>query len=129
MSKDTQKRPWKIRFKKSTLCAPFQLYNLEEALNSTKVEYGQRLGPLNRAILHLQAELRKMRAQVERHVENNNNLLCVKMKLETEMDNYQRLLQGITADPERWEVTHMMSWRLDASYWLKYNHISSAEVK
>ncbi|XP_056287282.1 keratin, type I cytoskeletal 18-like [Pseudoliparis swirei] len=92
----TQKRSLEIKLQAFLS----KLYNLEEALNSTKVEYGQRLGPLNRAILHLQAELRKMRAQVERHVENNNNLLCVKMKLETEMDNYQRLLQGITADPE-----------------------------
>ncbi|XP_031708108.1 keratin, type I cytoskeletal 18-like [Anarrhichthys ocellatus] len=78
-----------------------KIHNLEEALDSSKVEYSQRLGPLNQVILHLEAELREVRAQVERHVENNKNLLCVKMKLEAEMDNYQQLMQSITPDPER----------------------------
>ncbi|XP_034405963.1 keratin, type I cytoskeletal 18-like [Cyclopterus lumpus] len=77
-----------------------KIYNLEEALNRSKVEHGQRLGPLNQTILHLEAELKELRAQVERHAENNRNLLCVKMKLEAEMDNYQRLMQGITAEAE-----------------------------
>lgn len=79
----------------------FKIRNLEEALMNTKVEYGQRLGPLNKVILELEAELREVRSQVERHVETNNNLLCVKMKLEAEIDNYQRLIHGMTADTER----------------------------
>ncbi|XP_075951078.1 keratin, type I cytoskeletal 18-like [Anarhichas minor] len=82
-----------------------KIHNLEEALDSSKVEYGQCLGPLNQVILHLEAELREVRAQVERHVENNKNLLCVKMKLEAEMDNYQQLMQSITPDPESLEVS------------------------
>lgn len=65
------------------------------------MEYGRRQSPLNQMILSLEAELREVRARVERQVESNNNLLCVKMKLEAEINNYQRLIQGITADPER----------------------------
>lgn len=79
----------------------FQINNLEEALRSTKVEYGQRLTPLNQVILDLERELKEVRAQVERLVGNNKDLLCVKMKLESEMDNYHRLMQGITTEPER----------------------------
>lgn len=65
------------------------------------MESGQRLAPLNQAILNLEAELKEVRSQVERHVENNYNLLCVKMKLEAEIANYQQLIQGTTADAER----------------------------
>lgn len=58
------------------------------------------MAPLNKLILELQAELKEVRSQVERHVETNNNLLCVKMRLEAEIDNYQRLIHGMTADTE-----------------------------
>lgn len=81
---------------------PFQIHNLEETLQGSKQEYGQRLTPLNKLILELQDELKEVRSQVARHVETNNNLLCVKMKLEAEIENYQRLIHGITAEPERW---------------------------
>lgn len=80
----------------------FQICNLEETLLNTRVEYSQMLAPLNQAILDLEAELKEVRSQVERHVDTNNNLLCVKMKLEAEIDNYHRLIQGMTADTERW---------------------------
>lgn len=82
-------------------CPPFQIHNLEETRRSTKVEYGQRLGPLNQVIMQLEAELREVRSQVERHVETNHNLLCVKMKLEAEIENYQQLIQDMTVDTER----------------------------
>lgn len=81
--------------------SPFQIYHLEETLKNTKVDNGQRLAPLNQVILDLEQELRKVRAQVEHQVETNNNLVCVKMKLEAEIDHYQQLIQGMTADPER----------------------------
>ncbi|XP_036946591.1 keratin, type I cytoskeletal 18-like isoform X2 [Acanthopagrus latus] len=77
------------------------IYHLEETLKNTKVDNGQRLAPLNQVILDLEQELRKVRAQVEHQVETNNNLVCVKMKLEAEIDHYQQLIQGMTADPER----------------------------
>ncbi|XP_035533880.1 keratin, type I cytoskeletal 18 isoform X1 [Morone saxatilis] len=79
------------------------IYNLEETLRSTKAEYGMRLGPLNKVIRDLEAELTEVRSQVERLVENNNNLLCVKMKLEAEIAGYQRLIHGMTADVESLE--------------------------
>lgn len=68
---------------------------------STRAECGQRLAPLNQAVPQLEAELRGLRAQVERQAETNRNLLCVKMKLEAEIGNYQRLIQGPAADAER----------------------------
>lgn len=42
-----------------------------------------------------------MRSQVERQVEINKNLLCVKMKLEAEINNYQQLIQGMASDIEK----------------------------
>lgn len=84
-----------------SLSFPFKVHNLEETLQGSKHEYGQRLAPLNKLILELQAELKEVRSQVARHVETNNNLLCVKMKLEAEIQNYQGLIQGMTAEPER----------------------------
>lgn len=80
---------------------PFQIHNLEETLQGSKQEYGQRLAPLNKLILALQEELKEVRSQVAHQVETNHNLLCVKLKLEAEIDNYQQLIQGMTAEPER----------------------------
>ncbi|XP_008303134.1 keratin, type I cytoskeletal 18 isoform X2 [Stegastes partitus] len=75
--------------------------NLEETLRSTKAEYGHRLAPLNQVILDLESELKEVRSQVEQQVETNKNLLCVKMKLEAEINNYQQLIYGMTADTDR----------------------------
>ncbi|XP_034720042.1 keratin, type I cytoskeletal 18-like [Etheostoma cragini] len=96
--KDLQKQAQSLDIKSQSYHS--KIHGLEEALRSTKVEYGQRLSPLNQLILNLQAELKEVRARVERHVEDNNNLLCVKMKLEAEINNYQRLMQDMTPDPE-----------------------------
>lgn len=79
----------------------FQIHNLEGTIMSTKMEYSQRQAPLNQVILDLETELRKVRSQVERHVETNKHLLCVKMKLEAEINHYQWLIQGMTADTDR----------------------------
>ncbi|XP_037102179.1 keratin, type I cytoskeletal 18-like [Syngnathus acus] len=68
------------------------IFNLEESLRFTKLENGRRLGPFNRTILDLEQQLRKMRAHVESKLEMNKDLLCVKMKLESEIDNYQQLM-------------------------------------
>ncbi|XP_049608536.1 keratin, type I cytoskeletal 18 isoform X2 [Syngnathus scovelli] len=68
------------------------IFNLEESLRFTKLENGRRLGPFNRTILDLEQQLRKMRAHVESQLEMNKDLLCVKMKLESEIDNYQQLM-------------------------------------
>ncbi|XP_041822071.1 keratin, type I cytoskeletal 18 isoform X2 [Chelmon rostratus] len=97
--KDLLKRKQTLDIKIQSLHST--IHNLEETLRSTKVEYGQRLTPLNKAILDLEAELKEVRSQVEQHVETNNNLLCVKMKLEAEIGNYQQLIHGMTTDAER----------------------------
>ncbi|XP_062301456.1 keratin, type I cytoskeletal 18-like [Scomber scombrus] len=72
--------------------------NLEETMRMTKVEYGQRLAPLNKMILNLEADLREVRSQVEQQVDVNQDLLCVKMKLEAEINNYQQLMPAMTND-------------------------------
>ncbi|KAM8903013.1 keratin, type I cytoskeletal 18-like [Spinachia spinachia] len=77
-----------------------KIYNLEEAVNKLKVEYNQRLGPLNEVIRRLEVELTEARAQLERHIKNNNDLLCVKMQLEKEMEKYHQLMNS-TAEPAR----------------------------
>lgn len=92
-----KKRGKKVR----QLFTPFQIRNLEENILNTKREYQQQQGPLNKILLDLEAELRKVRSQVERQVEINKNLLCVKMKLEAEINNYQQLIQGMTSENER----------------------------
>lgn len=78
-----------------------QIHNLEETLRVTKVEYGQRLAPLNKMILNLEAELKEVRSQVEHQVDVNKDLLCVKMKLEAEINNYQQLMPVMTTDDDR----------------------------
>lgn len=83
-----------------SLFFPFQIRNLEECLLNTKCEYQQRQAPLNKVIVELEAELREVRSQVERQVEINKNLLCVKIKLEAEINNYQRLIQGMSPDAD-----------------------------
>ncbi|XP_057685545.1 keratin, type I cytoskeletal 18-like [Corythoichthys intestinalis] len=70
------------------------IHNLEETLRFTKLENGQRLAPLNRSILDLEQQLKKMRAHVENQLEMNKDLLCVKMKLEAEINEYQQLISG-----------------------------------
>lgn len=83
------------------LFSPFQIRNLEESLLNTKREYQQQQVPLNKILLDLEVELGKVRSQVERQVEINKNLLCVKMKLEAEINNYQQLIQGMASDIEK----------------------------
>lgn len=102
-NKRTKKIPESLRDSQNPLAFffPFQIRNLEESLLNTKYEYQQHQVPLNNMALALEAELREVRSQVERQVEINKNLLCVKMKLEAEINNYQRLIQGLSPDNER----------------------------
>nr|XP_040041777.1 keratin, type I cytoskeletal 18-like isoform X1 [Gasterosteus aculeatus aculeatus] len=82
-----------------------KINQLEEALSKTREENNQRLSPLNQVILRLEAELRDVRAQLERHMKNNIHLLGVKMQLEDEMNKYHRLMHDITAEPESVELS------------------------
>lgn len=78
----------------------FQIDCLEENLICTKMENGQRLVPLNKLIKTLEAELRETRSKVERQAAMNHNLVCVKLKLETEINNYQRLIHDMAPEDE-----------------------------
>ncbi|XP_028250883.1 keratin, type I cytoskeletal 18-like isoform X1 [Parambassis ranga] len=89
----------KIQSSLSTIC------NLEDNLRLTKMENSQRLGPINQVVRDLEAELKKVRSQVEHQVKINKNLLCVKMKLEAEINNYQELIYGMTSDADSLEVS------------------------
>lgn len=79
----------------------FQIKNLEEILTNTKMECSQRLGPINKVLLNLQSELKKVRSQVEHQAETNRALVGVKMKLEDEIRAYQDLINRMTASDDR----------------------------
>lgn len=70
-------------------------------MKSTKVEYGNHLSPLNKKIRELEVDLRDVRNEVERQLDQNRDLLMVKMKLEEEIKYYRELLLAATADPDR----------------------------
>ncbi|XP_072248658.1 keratin, type I cytoskeletal 18 isoform X1 [Leuresthes tenuis] len=74
--------------------------SLEDSLGNTKAEYGQQLGPLSQVIVDLEADLKEVKSQVELQMETNKNLLCVKMKLEQEINSYEDLIHGITANAD-----------------------------
>ncbi|KAM8872219.1 keratin, type I cytoskeletal 18-like [Synchiropus picturatus] len=74
--------------------------NLEENLRSTKVDHSQRMVPLNQRILDLEEQLKKVRAHLEGQIQKNKDLLCVKMKLEAEINNYQELMMPHADRPE-----------------------------
>ncbi|KAJ0062243.1 hypothetical protein NL108_002612, partial [Boleophthalmus pectinirostris] len=95
LSKEKQLLEIKIQSMHTTI------YSLEQNMKSTKVDYGIRLGPLNKKIKDLEANLKEFRNQVEKQLEKNKDLLLVKMKLEEEIRYYQELMQGVTADPDR----------------------------
>lgn len=101
VSYTTHQKNQKQKKRQKTLLSPLQIRSLEESLLNGKCEYQQHQAPLNKMLLDLESELRKVRSQVERQVEINKDLLCVKMKLEAEINNYQQLIQGMTAGSER----------------------------
>lgn len=63
--------------------------------------YSSELGRLNKILLRLEDELTQARDQVEQQVENYQQLLNVKMKLEAEIENYRSLMYGVTTDENR----------------------------
>ncbi|KAM7365515.1 hypothetical protein PAMP_016435 [Pampus punctatissimus] len=72
--------------------------NHEETLKINQVEYDQQLAPINNMILKMEAELMDLRSQGMNQAEVNSDLLCVKMKLESEINNYQQLIPMMTFD-------------------------------
>ncbi|XP_047211417.1 keratin, type I cytoskeletal 18-like isoform X1 [Girardinichthys multiradiatus] len=79
------------------------IQTLEENLIKAKAENNNRLIPFNSVILGLEGELKEVRAQVQQKVDSYKELLCLKMKLEKEIRDYNELMQSITADPESLE--------------------------
>ncbi|XP_077369855.1 keratin, type I cytoskeletal 18-like [Festucalex cinctus] len=103
------------------------VYNLEESLRFTKLNNGQRLGPLNRTILDLEQQLRKVRAHVENQLEMNKDLVCVKMRLEAEIDNYQQLMSG-NVDSLDFSSEDALAHEQQSSDWVTKEHEAAREV-
>ncbi|XP_068612682.1 keratin, type I cytoskeletal 18-like [Brachionichthys hirsutus] len=74
--------------------------NLEEELANTQMENARRLGPLHQIIRELEVKLREARSTLERQADVNHDLAGVKMKLEAEIQNYQRLIHGSVPDED-----------------------------
>ncbi|XP_029928761.1 keratin, type I cytoskeletal 18 isoform X3 [Myripristis murdjan] len=77
------------------------IHSLEETLKETKGRGGREMARLNQILLGLEDELTRVRSQVERQVDDYQNLLHVKMKLEAEISNYRQLMRGLAADEDR----------------------------
>jgi len=75
--------------------------SLEDTHKETERRYNNEINRLNNIVLALEKELGQVRAQVERQVDDYQELLHVKMKLEAEIENYRRLIQGIAPSEER----------------------------
>lgn len=75
-----------------TFICSFQIRNLEETLKNAKVENDRRLFPVNKMLLNLEAELKRVRSQVEHQAQLNKDLVSIKMKLEAEIKQYQDLM-------------------------------------
>ncbi|KAJ8004123.1 hypothetical protein DPEC_G00155510 [Dallia pectoralis] len=74
------------------------LGSLEENLKEKNVRYNHDMNHLNKILNQLEAELGKVKRQVEKQVDDYQELLHVKMKLEAEIENYRHLIQGIAPD-------------------------------
>uniref|UniRef100_A0A667WJ64 Zgc:92380 n=1 Tax=Myripristis murdjan TaxID=586833 RepID=A0A667WJ64_9TELE len=67
------------------------IHSLEETLKETKGRGGREMARLNQILLGLEDELTRVRSQVERQVDDYQNLLHVKMKLEAEITPFCHL--------------------------------------
>ncbi|XP_010891453.2 keratin, type I cytoskeletal 18 isoform X2 [Esox lucius] len=74
------------------------IHSLEENLKETNGRYGREINRLNKILQQLEAELGQVKAQVEKQVDDYQELLHVKMKLEAEIENYRRLIHGIAPE-------------------------------
>ncbi|XP_066521945.1 keratin, type I cytoskeletal 18-like isoform X2 [Hoplias malabaricus] len=71
------------------------IQSLEETLKDSNGRYGREMSRLNRIIQQLEAELTKVRNNIERQSEDYQALLNIKMKLEAEIEGYRKLIGGI----------------------------------
>lgn len=77
---------------------PSQVYSHEESLKDTDGRYNREMTRLNKILVQLEGELVQVRTQVERHVDDYQELLHVKMKLEAEIENFRSLMHDIAPD-------------------------------
>ncbi|XP_069762737.1 keratin, type I cytoskeletal 18 [Narcine bancroftii] len=68
--------------------------SLECSLRDTEQRYEMELQQLNGPITSLEAELMQMHAEMQSNINEYQQLLNIKMKLEAEIETYKRLLDG-----------------------------------
>ncbi|XP_056128866.1 keratin, type I cytoskeletal 18-like [Lampris incognitus] len=68
--------------------------SLEATLHDIEIRYNMELEKYNEILLRLQAELTKIRADIQQQTRDYELLLNIKMKLEAEIAEYRRLLDG-----------------------------------
>lgn len=68
--------------------------NLEETLRDTEARYAMEIDHINGILLRLEADLAQIRSDSQRQAQDYDILFNIKMKLETEINTYRRLLEG-----------------------------------
>merc|ERR1719244_644985 len=69
---------------------------LEASLRDIDMRYNMEMERYNEYLLKLQAELTQIRTDIQQHTREYEVLLNIKMKLEAEIAEYRRLLDGGT---------------------------------
>jgi acidic type I keratin len=67
--------------------------SLENSLRDVETRYAMQMEQLNAVLLHLESELAQTRAEGQRQTQEYEALLNIKVKLETEIATYRRLLE------------------------------------
>lgn len=77
------------------MCNHFpQKQNLEQSLAEVGIRYAAKLSQLQLQIDHLQEELQRLNANIRQQASEYQLLLDIKMRLELEIAEYRRLLDG-----------------------------------
>lgn len=71
-----------------------QKQNLEQSLAEVGIRYSAQLSQLQLQIDHLQEELQRLNANIRQQASEYQLLLDIKMRLELEIAEYRRLLDG-----------------------------------
>ncbi|KAK7818363.1 hypothetical protein U0070_018679 [Myodes glareolus] len=70
-----------------------QKISLENSLRDVEARYNMQMEQLNGVLLHLESELAQTRAEGQRQTQEYEALLNIKVKLESEISTYRRLLE------------------------------------